>query len=375
MNAPRGATPTVGGSTPLDKDAPTSIPMHTATFVAMLTFRGRDMFDSNKRCINSGIIELSVMDGTLIRTRCSHESDFKACDEKLAELTEKKRLEAIELHSLAMQSNGSALALGHHKPGHKKHKKKRTPMENEWDSMAVKERYSDLVSQLDLKEVTSTWNKALNIEFPTIRKFKGEGYLGDHVGVFIIPNKLSATKGRNFNVCKRVITNATTTFRDKYPGVTLASLEDHIGYMKGEAFINYNSPYIMCWNMEKFQNDKITGPHPNHLASNQVVMEEKKARDFLPLAKAEIAHHMSHGDVTKNFRVKIAVPIPHHRMAEHKLFLGKQQGGWEFQGFADKEYQYRGQDLTKTDVNNTYLDEWHHMNLEIHVKFLPDGAR
>jgi hypothetical protein len=360
-----------------EREAPTQVPLHWAKFVAMIRFNGRQFYDGKGRLLENGAINLSVLDGTLTRVRCSHEEDFAECDMKLAEKAEKARMDAMalqqELQAQKLQAQQQTpTALGHHHGlKHKKKKKNRIPPED-YDAPTVKERYSDLTAQVDIKKFTSTWNRALYIEFPTMRKFQGEGYMGENVGYLFIPNTVSPTNPLSVNVCKRPLTEKNVQFRNLHYGVTLASLDDHVSFFNNKAYIQRNSPIIMVHNMPKYGNEKITGPTPNFAQTNQVEMDVEKAKKYLTLTKQEMTHHMNYSDVTKNFRVRISLPVPFHRQAAHQLFLSG-QGGWQFEGFGDKEFQHRGQELDK--ISDDYKDTWYEMNMEYYVKFLPQGAK
>lgn len=343
---------------PLAKEAPTQRPFNTAIFAAEVSFTLRELFDLKGRLLHGGKIELSVAEGTLKRIWCSHESDFKASDLALS----------ARLSTDSPVPTTTPLA-GHHHLMHDKKKKKKKHDRNTDDFMMQQHQFSDIVKALEIKHLTATWKKAVSIEFPSVSKYKNEGHMGKYVGVYFIPNKLSASRGLNFKVCDRVITNQNIKFRESYPRSTLASLEKDMEIVKGKAYINFSSPFFSVYNAPKWGNTPYLGPTPAFAEQNQVRMEEADAIKWLAIAKTEIASHMSYGDVTGNFKVSIFVPIPPYRERDHRLFLEGKPGGYEFKSFADKEYNFRGQDLSQID--DSYLDNRYEFNFEVHAAYLP----
>jgi hypothetical protein len=338
---------------PDDKEAPTSLKPHKAIFAAVVSFTPRDFFTRDKETGNpvslksAGKIHLSSADGTLTRIWCSHAEDFAQADEALMQ-------SIIQSVQTAKSATGS-MALGHHFGG----KKKKHTGQQQQQQQAITDDYGDIVATVDMKCVTSSWNKALSVDFPAIKKYKNEGFLGANVGVFFIPNKLSSKVGQDFNACTRTITNGNIRFRTRYPRTTLATLDQDVSRHGTTAYISFASPFWGVYNAPKWGNTPIT--KATHAETNQVAMPLAEAEKWLQIAKTEIAGHMAHGDVTKDFRVTLSVPMPHYRAVDHKLHLEGHKNGVQFQGFADKEYMHQGQTL----------DTKYFFNAEFHVEYYP----
>ena len=355
------------------KQATAEVP-HKAIFAAVLKFTPRDLFKLDKQgkpagLLNGGKILLQVSDGTLTRIWCDHEADFEACDKALQERIELGVQQLIQQSSAPQQQ----MQLAGRKHKHNKmcrdaqYAPPRQPQQQQADN------YSDIVKGIELKHVTSTWPQALNVEFPTVKKFKNEGYAGTNVGLLFIPNKLSATQGKHFTACQRVITNGNLNFAKGYPTTTLASLDHDITPIpqKGQAYIDFASAFFSIYNSDKWQNEKYTAP--THKETNQVMMPLDKAEKWMAIVKDEIAGYMCHGNVTKNFQAELSVPIPTlHRKLLNTLYEQGSPQGLQFQGFADKELQFQGQDISS--MGDEYLDRQYTFNTEFHVEYYPGAG-
>lgn len=343
-----------------DKMAPTTEQFHRAIFAATVRFTPRDLFALDKQgrpstLLNDGKILLSTENGTLTRIWCDHEKDFEASD--------RARRERLEANVLQAQQ---PLPLTHHK--RRQNRGAEGPLPGDGNDMAMqRDHYSDITQAIYMKHVTSTWNRAMKVEFPSVKKYKDEGYAGTNVGVFFIPNKLSATEGKNFSACQRVITNGNVKFSKDYPTTTLASLDKDISRVRDKAYIDFSSAFFSIYNSKKWGNQPYL--QATHKEQNQVMMDWDHAEKWMGIVKNEIADYMCHGNITKNFQVELSVPMPHYRELDHKLFLQGNPNGWQFQGFADKDYIFQGQDVSK--IGDEYLDKAFEFNAEFHVSYLP----
>jgi len=377
------ARPTNPTGQPMDRTAPTTEKFHRAIFVAAVRFTPRDMFKLDKNgspveLLNDGKIMLSVADGSLKRIWCDHEKDFTDCDRAFRERLEATVMQAMQAIQAPLQQMSS-----HHGSRRERERQRQVqvgPREGEvintspgntpmFDGIDMQSDYCDITQAIYVVNTTSSWPRALQVEFPSVKKYKDEGYANANVGVYFLPGILSTKQATSRMACERTITHGNLTFSRDYPNTTLASLDNDMSIPtnSNKAWLDFNSAFFSIYNSKKWSNVPYT--QPTHKETHQVMMDAEHAKKWMGIVKNEIADYMCHGNITKNFQVELSVPMPHHREMSHMLFEAGHPDGVQFQGFGDKDYLFQGQNIK--NMTNEYLDKVFEYNCEFHVSYMP----
>jgi hypothetical protein len=254
--------------------------------------------------VNEGKLRLSVAKGTLILGRRSNRHDFE-------ESFSSSSLSTLRGQQQSYSSQNTITSEGHR----------------------------DLIKKVDVRNLTTTWQKDYSIGIVSIPLFKKEGYINNNnfVTETFAPGQTNAFNAMSCTMVDRTITKGVLQFYNMHTDTNPETIRSQINWTDRYAIVNKNSPIFMYFDLDAPENARYRDLKRDDLFSeyNQVTLPLDLANTLVETTQHEMKTKISYGDLSKCEVVIECIPSASRKKLHQQFVASEGKEGVEFKNFAD----------------------------------------